>query len=250
MKVYILEDEILILKHLLKIVQQIAYLQVVGYAGEIKKAIKEIPELQPELILADIRLKDGDSFRLFNQIETKNLQIIFLTAYDEYAIQALNLGAFGYLLKPIDEELLLPMLDKCFREKEQQKFLQQQMQIALNHFHQTNTKQLKKIALKSQDYIEIVSVEDIMYCKSDSGYTTFFLKNGSKILVSKVLKDYESLLEPQGFLRCHQSYLVNLSFMKKYFKEGYIEMDNKEKIPVSSRKKDEVVHFLDRISKR
>ncbi|RZJ64875.1 MAG: LytTR family transcriptional regulator, partial [Flavobacterium sp.] len=106
----------------------------------------------------------------------------------------------------------------------------------------------KRIALKSVEYIEVVAIEDIMFCKSDKGYTSFYLNDGREIVVSKGLKEYESLLTPFGFLRCHQSYLVNFKYVKKYYREGYLQMENKENILVSSRKKEEVLRYLENIA--
>ena len=99
MKVYILEDEINILKYLISLVEALPFVQIVGYASEIAKAEKEIPILQPELILSDIQLADGNSFTLFSRIKTDSLQIIFITAFNQFAMEALNLGAFAYLSK-------------------------------------------------------------------------------------------------------------------------------------------------------
>ncbi|AOM78397.1 LytR/AlgR family response regulator transcription factor [Pedobacter steynii] len=248
MKLYILEDEVRILQHLLQILQKIPYIQVVGSAAEVVKASKEIPELKPDIILADIRLKDGDSFQLFAEIGEADFQVIFLTAYDQYAIQALNMGAFGYLLKPIDETSLTSMLDKCFHHRKQESFDQQQLSIARDHYLAQGVAASRRIALKSVEFIEIVPMEDIIFCKSDKGYTTFYLNNKTEILVSKGLKEYESLLVPFGFLRCHQSYLVNFQYVKKYFREGFLQMQNKEMVPVSSRKKEEVLRYLENIS--
>lgn len=248
MKLYILEDEIRILQHIQQIVKKIDYIEVVGFAGEIAIAKKEIPVLKPNMILADIRLKDGDSFDLFNEIGVTDFQVIFLTAYDQYAIQALNLGAFGYLLKPIDEIALIAYLNKCYHHHYQETIEQQQLEIAKEHYLAKGLAEIKRIALKSLEYIEVVAIEDIMFCKSDKGYTTFYLKNGSEILVSRGLKEYEILLTQFGFLRCHQSYLVNFKYVKKYYREGYLQMENKENILVSSRKKDEVLRYLENIT--
>ncbi|MCZ4243590.1 LytR/AlgR family response regulator transcription factor [Pedobacter punctiformis] len=248
MKLYILEDEIRIMQHILQIVQRFAYLQVVGHAGEVTKAAEEIPLLKPDIILADIRLKDGDSFRLFNEIGIEDFQVIFLTAYDQYAIQALNLGAFGYLLKPIDETALGEVLDRCYQHREQEYFDRQQLEIARNHYLTQGIGGIKRIALKSLEYIEIVDTEDIMYCQSDKGYTTFYLKDSREILVSKGLKEYEAMLIPLGFLRCHQSYLINFQYVKKYYREGFLQMQNNEKIPVSNRKREELLKHLQNIS--
>lgn len=248
MNIYILEDEKLVQQHLIQVLHQIPYVQIVGYSAEISKAAKEIPNLQPDLILADIRLKDGDSFKLFSNIDIDNFQIIFLTAYDEYALRALNLGAFGYLLKPLDANELKNMLDKCFRQKEEERFSQKQIDVAEEYFSARKNIATRRIALKSQDYIEVISVDDIIFCKSDKGYTTFFLNNRKNLLVSKGLKEYEQILEPMGFLRCHQSYLINPEYIKKYYKEGTLQMKNGENIPVSTRRKEDIVSFLNQIS--
>lgn len=248
MKLYILEDEIRILQHILQIVKKIDYLEVVGTAAEISSAAVEIPNLKPDIILADIRLKDGDSFQLFHEIGIDDFQVIFLTAYDQYAIQALNLGAFGYLLKPIDEVSLTAALNKCFHHREQEKFEQQQLAVSRDHYLAQGVAATKRIALKSVEFIEIIAIEDIMFCKSDKGYTSFYLTNGKEIVVSKGLKEYEALLTPFGFLRCHQSFLVNFKYVKKYYREGYLQMENKENILVSSRKKEEVLRYLENIA--
>lgn len=247
MKVYILEDEVLILKHIIHVLEQIPFVQIVGYSDEVLKAKTEIETLLPDLVLADIRLKDGDSLQLFSTFEKISFQIIFLTAFDEYAIQALNLGALGYLLKPLDEEELKTILEKSYQRQQLEKVEHQQINLATQHYHTREASNQKRIALKSLEYIEIVNIEDIIYCKSDKGYTTFYLNNKQEILVSKGLKEYDELLEPYGFIRCHQSYLVNFKYIKKYYKEGYLQLDNHENIPVSSRKKEEVVRYLENI---
>ncbi len=244
MKVYILEDELNILKYILSLVEKIPYLQVVGYAADIGKAQIEISTYQPELILADIQLKDGNSFSLLSTVET-NAYIIFITAYNQYAIDALNIGAFGYLLKPIDPSAFEDTIDRCYRKDQAYKFNQQQIEIAAGRYRDATP--IEKIALKSLDYTQIVPVSDIIYCQSDKGYTTFFLNDGSKIMVSKILKEYEGILPETVFIRCHQSYLANTAYIRKYFKDGYLEMTNGDQIPVSDRKRQVVIDYIESI---
>ncbi|RZK56617.1 MAG: response regulator transcription factor [Pedobacter sp.] len=248
MKLYILEDETLIMQHLLQVVKTISFVEVVGTSAEVAQALTEIPALKPDLVLADIRLKDGDSFQLFHEIGTEDFQVIFLTAYDQYAIQALNMGAFAYLLKPIDEVALVSAIQKCHQHKEEELLNKQQLSIARDHYLDKGIAHNKRIALKSMEFIEIVPIEDIVYCKSDKGYTTFYLNNKTEIVVSKGLKDYELLLTPFGYLRCHQSFLVNFQYVKKYFREGFLQVLDKEMIPVSSRRKEEVMRYLENIA--
>lgn len=242
MKVYILEDETNILKYLISIIEKNPYYQIVGYSDEIVKAAIEIPMLQPELVLADIHLKDGNSFTLFSDLTERNFQIIFITAYNDFAIQALNLGAFGYILKPIDENDFSEILNKCFLKKEEFKVSQNQISVAENHYNQKSAP--SRIVLKCSDYIQIVEIENIMYCKSDKGYTTFYFQDGTNLMVSKVIKEYESVLLSPKFLRCHQSYLVNVNFIKKYYKEGTLLMKDHFEIPVSDRKKAELMSYF------
>ena len=248
MKLYILEDEVRIMQHILQIVKKIAYLEVVGHSDQISIASKEILQLEPDIVLADIRLKDGNSFQLFHEIGMSDFQVVFLTAYDHYAIQALNLGAFGYLLKPIDEIALNAVFNKCFHHRGQEAFTQQQLSIAKTHYAAPGAGANGRIALKNVECIEIVAINDVVYCKSDKGYTTFYLQDGKEILVSKGLKEYESVLYPFGFLRCHQSYLVNFNYVKKYYRDGYLEVVNKQSIPVSARKKEEVLKYLEHMA--
>ncbi|MFV0565101.1 MAG: LytR/AlgR family response regulator transcription factor [Flavobacteriaceae bacterium] len=245
MTIYILEDEPNILKYLLSLTAQMPYLQVLGHTDSIARAVDEIPKFCPELILADIQLTDGISFDLFEQIET-NAQLIFITAYNQFAIKALNLGAFAYLLKPIDEKEFFDAIERCYKKQESFKFQRQQVQIAEEMFKQKDD--IQKIALKNSDATYIVSFNDIVYCQSDKGYTTFVLRDGSNILVSKVIKEYESLLPSNRFIRCHQSYLVNTAFIKTFYKDGVLEMKNGDKVSVSERKKNQVVRFLNSVS--
>lgn len=246
MKVYILEDEINILKHLVSLVEAIPYLQIVGYSAEISKAQIEIPTLKPDLILSDIQLNDGTSFTLFHNIDISEISIIFITAYNQFAIEALNIGAFAYLLKPVETEIFNETLDRFFQKKEQFRFQKNQMDLARNHYSEKET--IKRIALKSHDYTQIIQISDIVYCQSDKGYTTFFLNDGTKILVSKVLKEYEMLLPTALFIRCHQSYLVNANYISKYYKDGNLLLTTKDLIPVSERKKEIVTDYLNQIS--
>lgn len=246
MKVYILEDEINILKHIISLVEAIPYLQIVGYSAEISKAQTEIPNLKPDLILSDIQLTDGTSFTLFQNIDIADIPVIFITAYNQFAIEALNIGAFAYLLKPVDTEVFNETLDRCFQKREQFRFERNQMDLARNHYTEKET--IKRIALKSHDYTQIIQISDIVYCQSDKGYTTFFLNNGNKIVVSKVLKEYETLLPATVFIRCHQSFLVNVNYISKYYKDGNLQLTTNDLIPVSERKKEIVTDYLNQIS--
>jgi two-component system LytT family response regulator len=245
MTVYLLEDEINILRHMISLIREIPYLQMVGYSNTVEKAALEIDELQPELILADIALLDGSSFEVFTGKEIRS-HIIFITAHEQFAIDALNLGAFAYLLKPIDKKVLFAAVEKCFRQREEYRFSRQQLELSAGYFSERRPTGM--LALKSLSHTQIVRTSDIMYCHSDNGYTTFFIIGEKPLMVSKVIREYEPLLPSGQFLRCHQSYLVNVAFIKRYYAEGFIEMSDGTTIPVSARKKALVRDFFDHIA--
>ncbi|MDR2230783.1 DNA-binding response regulator [Elizabethkingia ursingii] len=243
MRVYVLEDEENIRNYILSILREIPDIEVVGYTDQVKTALEEIPELEPHLILADIQLKDTISFRLFDTLDIEKYKVIFITAFSHYSIQALNLGAIGYLLKPIADDELKAAIQKVIDKNEAYLVQQSQLQLANNYIEKP--KEVNRIVLKNRDYLQIILCDDIVYCEGDKGYTTFFLNNEPGVLVSKVLKEYETLLSPAHFIRCHQSYLVNMNYVTRYFKEGYLQLKTGVKIPVSARKKDDVLKYLE-----
>ncbi|MCL1664558.1 LytTR family DNA-binding domain-containing protein [Elizabethkingia ursingii] len=243
MRVYVLEDEENIRNYILSILREIPDIEVVGYTDQVKTALEEIPKLEPHLILADIQLKDTISFRLFDTLDIEKYKVIFITAFSHYSIQALNLGAIGYLLKPIADDELKAAIQKVIDKNEAYLVQQSQLQLANNYIEKP--KEVNRIVLKNRDYLQIILCDDIVYCEGDKGYTTFFLNNEPGVLVSKVLKEYETLLSPAHFIRCHQSYLVNMNYVTRYFKEGYLQLKTGVKIPVSARKKDDVLKYLE-----
>lgn len=245
LNIYILEDELNIVKYIWSILDQIPYVRIVGYSGEISKAEVEIYENAPDLILADIQLKDGFSFELLSRLNL-DVQILFITAFSQYAIEALNIGAIGYLTKPIDADALTEAVEKCFKKTKEFKLNQHQLQIAEKHLKAPAIPQ--KIALKTFEFTQIINIDEIVYCLGDKGYTTFFMRGGDNLLVSKVLKHFESMLPATQFIRCHQSYLINTHYIHKYYKDGQLEMQDGKLIPVSNRKRDIISQYIDMLS--
>lgn len=242
LKIYILEDELNIVRYLWSILENIPYVKLLGHSAEIGKGRLDIEQMMPDVILSDIQLKDGLSLELLASLDL-DVNIIFITAYDQYAIEALNMGAIGYLVKPIEPAQLTEIIEKCYLRSNDFKFNQMQLQIAENHIKHPS--KVRKIALKTFEFTQIVDVDDILYCFSDKGYTTFFLKEGISLMVSKVIKHYEAMLADTQFIRCHQSYLINSLYIHKYYKDGQIEMKDGKMIPVSSRKRDTIIQFID-----
>ncbi|MFD2905469.1 LytR/AlgR family response regulator transcription factor [Sphingobacterium anhuiense] len=242
LKIYVLEDEANILRYIQSILDEIPYVRMVGSSSNIKKAEIDIPRELPDLILSDIQLKDGLSLALLANLNL-DTNIIFITAFNQYAIEALNLGAIGYLTKPIDPSLLIEKIEQCYKKTTEFTLNQLQLKIAESHLKHPATP--KKIALRTFEFTQIVDVEDILYCFSDKGYTTFHLKDGVNLMVSKVIKHFEAMLPQEQFIRCHQSYLINSHYIHKYFKDGQLEMKDGRMIPISNRKREMIMQFIE-----
>jgi two-component system, LytTR family, response regulator len=238
-RVVIIDDEPAIRKDVQTLMQQQPGFMVVGACGSVQEATIIIPATQPDLLLLDIQLLDGTGFDILQSLE-QPCKVIFITAYHDYALKAIKFGALDYLLKPLDEEELKTALDKI-RKSDIQQPQKDQLDIARQSFQQGGLQ--NRIVLRSQQYLQVVPFLEIIYCHSDTGYTTFFLTDNRKIVVSKSIKEYEELL-PDYFMRPHQSYLVNHHFIDRYHKDGYLVLRNNAEIPVSTRRKDYVIEYL------
>lgn len=238
-KVVIIEDEPAIRKEIEWLVNQHPDLQLSGIASNVQQAVSLIQETQPQLALMDIQLADGNAFHVLDQIEKIDFKIIFITAYNNYAIKAIKYGALDYLLKPIDEEELSIALTKVRADlsKEPEEDLSQKIKIARQFQDKEETLE-QRLVLHTMEFIQVVLLKDIIYCQSEGSYTTFFLTGNRKVIISKPLKYYEELLPEQWFLRSHQSFLVNIEFVDKILKTGYLLLKDGTKVPISLRKKE------------
>lgn len=207
--------------------------KVVAIANNIDDAFKKVNLHHPDLLFLDIQMGKETGFDLLNKLAEKTFEVIFVTAYDHYGIQAVKFAALDYLLKPVDPNELKSAVLKA-AERVKSKTHGDQLSFLLNQIKRTEAS-IPKIALPQQHEIRYVSVNDIVRCVADNTYTFFYLSNGDKILISKPLKEYSDLLKPQGFVRAHQSHLVNPNFVKSWLKEdgGMLLMNNGDKIPVS-----------------
>mgnify|MGYP000047110226 CR=1 FL=1 len=233
MKALIVEDKKHIRKALLLLLASIdKEISVVGECESVKEAVVVTAACKPELIFLDINLPDGTGFDFLDQTEDLDFKVIFITAYEEYALQALKIGAVDYLLKPVDVDELKNALDKIDTVAiDTQK---QQIKTAKQVFNNdANT-----LILSLQDSFQVIDLSELLFCETDKGYTTFYLENGKRFIVSKTLKEFETQLSNANFTRPHQSFMVNLKFIDKYDKSGAIHLKNGKKIPVSSRKKE------------
>jgi len=221
--------------------------KVVGQAEGVKSGFKAIQTHHPDLVLLDIKMKDGTGFNLLEQIENIDFKIIFITAYDQYAIKAFKFSALDYLLKPVESVDLKEAIDKA--DKLSQQEVNTQLTTLANNL-QTDDQSKKKIILKTFDNIHLVKVRDIVYVESDGRYSTIYLAWGKNVIVSNTLKHYHEMLGDFGFYRVHKSYLINLEHIRRFEKAegGYVILEGDAKVPVASRKREELLELLERIS--
>jgi two-component system, LytTR family, response regulator len=191
-------------------------------------------------------MDDGTGFDLMKQITNPGFQLIFVTAHNKYAIEAFQFSAIDYLLKPVDPDALQKSIQKATANIRNSS-LHQQVQVLLQQLSGIQNHE-RKIVLKDIENTYFIRVADILYCEAEGTYTKFYFSNNEPILVSKNLKEYESLLEPLGFLRTHHSYLANPDKIKMYDKTdgGALILEGGHSIPVSQRKKEFVMQVLEK----
>lgn len=218
---------------------------VIDEADGVKKGLGKISSFQPDILLLDVEMDDGTGFDLMKQITNPSFQLIFVTAHNQYAIDAFQFSAIDYLLKPVDPEALQKSIQKASLNVRNNN-LQQQVQVLLQQLGGIQNKD-KRIVLKDIDNTWFIKVSDILYCEAEGTYTKFFLRDNESILVSKNLKEYEAILEPLGFVRTHHSFLANPDKIKLYDKTdgGMLILEGGLSIPVSQRKKDMVLQLLE-----
>ena len=206
-------------------------------------ALQAIPEHHPQIVFLDIEMPGMNGFEMLEKLPAIDFEIIFTTSYDQYAIKAIRLSALDYLLKPIDREELQKAVQKVI-ERSHHPF-PQQLEILLQKIHQPISS-AQKIALPSMEGLQMIDVNSIISCASDSNYTIFFIRNKKKIVVSRTLKEIEEMLEEYPFLRVHNSYLINLNEIDKYIKGegGYLVMSDGSNIDVSRSKKETLLNKL------
>lgn len=212
-----------------------------------EEAIQAISDLQPDLVFLDIQMPGMSGFDLLSQLDKINFEIIFISAFDQYAIKAIKFSALDYLLKPIDIDELVRAISKV-KERMNKKEGSYRQQSILNNIRY-KTGNMEKIAVPSLNGIDFFAVTDIIYCHSEADYTTLVLKGKRTELVSRNLKEFEDLLKPSGFCRVHQSYLVNMQHITRYIRGegGQVILSEGYNIPVSRRKKDEFLQLLNKV---
>lgn len=230
------------LQHLLQVYAP--DVQIITTADDVNSALKAINQHRPQLVFLDIQLHAKTGFDLLKQLGDITFEIIFVTAYNQYGIEAIKFSALDYLLKPIDIDDLKLAVDKA-RKAIQQKQKNERLNYLLDYL-KDDKKATPRIALPMFSETRYVNIPDIVRCEADNTYTQFILSNGEKILVSKTLKEYSDMLISHGFIRSHQSHLVNISHIKSWLREdgGSLLLNDGTKIPVSKLNREKVKEAL------
>lgn len=243
-KAIIIDDEIHCRKTLGMLLKEYCPdVQVTEECDEAASGLAAIQKLKPDLVFLDIEMPKMNGFEMLEKLPEINFEIIFTTSYDQYAIKAIRFSALDYLLKPVDREELQKAVQKVIQRLHHP--LPQQLEILLQKLHQP-VSPIQKIALPTMEGLQMIAVDSIISCASDSNYTVFLLKNKQKLIVSRTLKEVEEMLEEYSFLRVHNSYLVSLNEIDKYVKGegGYLVMTDGSAIDVSRSKKEALLNKL------
>lgn len=221
-------------------------IKVLGSAEGVISGAKIIQKLQPDILFLDIELVDGSGFDLLDILPELKAKVIFTTASEHYAVKAFRFAAVDYLLKPIQIDQLKESIIKAIDQGNDQ----QAAQFEVMREELDDNRNSEKIALHTQEKIMIVHLQEILYCQSNSNYTNFKFTDGKSLLVTKTLKEFELLLKDKGFLRIHQSFLVNTRHIKSFIRQdgGHLVISQDIRLPVSFRKRAEVIRVLDQLS--
>lgn len=218
---------------------------IVDVAENIKDGIQIINKQKPEVVFLDIRMREGTGFELLKQIKTKNFEVIFITAYDQYAVKAFQFSAMGYLMKPIKiQDLKNTISNLKLHFSKQKNNIEKRLKVLVENYDDGN---IKKLVVSNIDGFRVIPINNIIRLEGDRNYTNFILIDHKKITSSKTLGEYENLLTDFGFYRIHQSSLINLKHVVGYLKGdgGMVEMTDGCQVAVSrNRKADFIKRFI------
>jgi len=222
-------------------------LEVCGVANSVSEGDALIRSIRPDVVFLDIQMPEGSGFDLLKRFPDAEFEIVFVTAYNEYAIRALKMSALDYLLKPVEpEELRLCVEKLVYKAQEHARAYSTNKLNILQSNTDSGKNDLLRLVVPLMNGFEVVNVSDIIYCKAESNYTRFFLPKNKEYLVSKTLKEFEEILSDLFFFRIHNSYLINLNHVKGYNKgkSGTVIMSDGTALGLSRQKKGEFLNMF------
>ncbi|MFK8100884.1 MAG: LytR/AlgR family response regulator transcription factor [Saprospiraceae bacterium] len=244
----IVEDEVKGLNNLKNLLAKYCEdVEILAEAESIQQAQKilEDPAFEIDVAFLDISLPDGLVFQLLNNLERIDFDIIFITAYEKYAVKACQYSSIGYIVKPIDPDELQESVNRITPGKPNK--IKQRLEVFNQHYYNPNA--FEKMSISALDGIYFINIKEIIRCEAEDNYTHIHLKGGEKITASKTIKSYQELLAGVNFYRVHKSHLINLNYMRKFVKGdgGYLVMDDGKKIEVSRRRRPAFMEELRRL---
>lgn len=244
LKVLLIDDEERATDALrLMIEKMVPEIKQIFVCNDSRKAAEMIHVCQPGLVFLDIQMPHINGFELLEKLPNKNFKIIFTTAYNEYAIQAIRFSAFDYLLKPIDSDELQTSVHRFLESQEN---YQQQLDLLKNIMHniQAPSTDEFRLALPTKDGVHFLMPNEIIRCEAVGNYTKFFTDKNKTYLISRTLGEYDTLLTPHNFIRTHKSHLVNKKFISFIDHDGFAVLKDNSKVEVSRRRKEDVMTAL------
>lgn len=248
LKAIIVEDEPLGRTNLKSMIRQYCPdVEVIGEAGSNAEGLELLKNIQdrPDIAFLDIKLPDGLVFKLLNQIASIDFEVVFVTAWQEFAIKACEYSSIGYILKPIDPDSLKEAVARVRSRAANQ--IEKRLDIFNSFYHNPNA--FSKMSVSAVDGIYFVNIRDIVRFEAEDNYTHIFLSNNERITACKTIKSYEDLLGPMNFFRVHKRYMINLNYMRKYIRGdgGYVIMEDNTEIEVSRRRRAPFIDLLRRL---
>jgi len=236
----LVDDEPRGLNTLKKLLQEYCpEIKVIAECTDAESAKDKIELLEPQLAFLDISLPGKTSFDLLSELDKINFEIIFVTAHNEYALEAFHYSAIDYLMKPIDEDILIDAVRRALKRVAMNS-VNNNVSTLLHNLQKAQVPQEMKLCIPSLKGFQVVELKDILYCEASGSYTNFFFLDKHSICTAKTIHDYEDLLEDAGFVRIHKSFLVNLLHVKEYLRGegGSVILSNGHEVEVARRKKD------------
>lgn len=252
LKTLIVEDELLARKAIQELLEEYCPdVEIEAIASDIDEAKQLIEAIAPDLVMLDVQVGERTSFELLQELAPFSFEVIFITAYAEYAVKAFRMSAVDYLLKPLDIGDLQAAIEKVKQKKALSKADKletnsEQLQGLLQNFSHPIDPERQKMAITTQNGIKMLTIGEIIRCEGSNGYTIFYLENGNQLVSSQHMAPFEDLLLPYQFFRIHTSHLVNRAFIDEYVNAdgGTVKLEDGTRLPVSSRRKKDFLDWL------